>query len=179
MTARSHPQGGARFAIRYAFRASAVGQLLVAATETGVCAILIGDDRDALVADLRRRFPQADIGAADASLSTVLDAVITAIEMPGETGALPLDIRGTAFQQRVWQALRAIPCGQTISYGELASRLGNPRAVRAIARACGANPIAVVVPCHRVVGSDGALTGYRWGIENKRRLLARESYATA
>lgn len=179
MSARSHRQGGARFAIGYAFRASAVGQLLVAATETGVCAILIGDDRDALVADLRERFPQADIGAAAASLSTVLDAAIAEVEMLGEARALPLDIRGTAFQQRVWQALRAIPCGQTISYGELASRLGNPRAVRAVARACGANPIAVVVPCHRVVGSDGALTGYRWGIDNKRRLLAREACATA
>ena len=175
MSARSYRQGGAGLVVHYALGAASLGLVLVGATDTGISAILIGEDEADLVRDLRARFPRATIAAADATFSTLTQAAIAAVDMPQHAHQLPLDIRGTAFQQRVWQALRGVPCGTTISYGELAARIGAPKAVRAVARACGANPLAVVVPCHRVVGGDGALTGYRWGIDRKRALLDREA----
>lgn len=175
MRVESYRGGGDDLAIRYAVAGSTIGQVLVAATDTGVCAILLGDDADELQRDLTRRFPRAAISSADESFAAVVAMTIALIEEPIGAQALPLDIRGTAFQQRVWQALRAIPCGTTITYAQLAARIGQPKAVRAVARACGANAIAIAVPCHRVVGSDGSLTGYRWGIERKRRLLDREA----
>lgn len=175
MSPAVYRKGGEGLAIGYAFGVSSLGDVLVAATDLGVCAILIGDDREALRGDLGRRFPRAAIAEANADFAGLVETAIAAIEMPQRARDLPLDIRGTAFQQRVWQALREIPCGATISYGELAREIGKPNAVRAVASACGANPVAVVVPCHRVVGSDGALTGYRWGVERKRALLEREA----
>jgi len=151
-----------------------LGRLLVAATARGVCAVLLGDDDATLTAELTRRFPRAEL-APDPALEPQVDGVLAQLtEHPGAL-ALPLDLRGTAFQARVWAALRTIPRGTTQSYAQLAEAIGAPRSVRAVANACGQNPAAILVPCHRVVGSDGKLTGYRWGIERKRALLALES----
>lgn len=153
-----------------------LGRLLVAATARGVCAVLLGDDNAALTAELTRRFPRAEL-APDPTLGPHLDAILAELtEHPGSL-ALPLDLRGTAFQARVWAALRTIPRGTTQSYAQLAEAIGAPRSVRAVANACGQNPVAIVVPCHRVVGSNGKLTGYRWGVERKRALLALERRA--
>ena len=174
MRPTAYRAGGAGETIRHATGASSLGPVLVAATERGICAILIGDDPAALEADLRARFPRATLVAADAGFDDWVKRVVDLVEAPREGLALPLDIQGTAFQRRVWEALRAIPPGETISYGALAERLGQPQAVRAVASACGANKVAVAVPCHRVVGADGALTGYRWGMARKRTLLDRE-----
>jgi AraC family transcriptional regulator of adaptative response/methylated-DNA-[protein]-cysteine methyltransferase len=140
-----------------------------------VCAILLGDDPDELAHDVERRFPRARLVGADAAFERLVATVVGLVEQPSVGTKLPLDIRGTAFQQRVWSALRAIPAGETVSYAELAKAIGAPRAVRAAAQACAANPLAVAIPCHRVVRTDGDLSGYRWGIERKRALLARES----
>jgi AraC family transcriptional regulator of adaptative response/methylated-DNA-[protein]-cysteine methyltransferase len=150
--------------------------VLVAATARGVCAILLGDDGAALAAELRARFPQATLVVPHADFARVVAAVVQLVDDPAraERLGLPLDIRGTAFQRRVWQALRQIPPGETRSYGEIAARLGLPRGARAVAAACAANALAVAVPCHRVNGADGKLHGYRWGVERKRRLQARE-----
>jgi AraC family transcriptional regulator of adaptative response/methylated-DNA-[protein]-cysteine methyltransferase len=142
-----------------------------------VCAILLGDDPDALLAQLQQRFPRGAPDRRRCGLRTARGQVVGFVEAPRIGLALPLDMRGTAFQQRVWQALRDIPPGETLSYAELARRIGAPRAVRAVAGACAANPLAVAIPCHRVVRSDGALAGYRWGIERKRALLEREAKA--
>lgn len=177
MTPRDFRDGGDQLTLRWSLGDCALGKVLVAASHTGIAAILIGEDRDALLGDLARRFPRANIVAAGAEFSGLLQATIDAIAEPRRAADLPLDVRGTAFQRRVWQALREVPCGETISYAELAARIGAPKAVRAVAGACGANPLAVVVPCHRVVGSDGKLTGYRWGLEKKRLLLEREASA--
>jgi AraC family transcriptional regulator, regulatory protein of adaptative response / methylated-DNA-[protein]-cysteine methyltransferase len=160
--------------IRQATVATTLGLLLVAATDAGVCAILLGEDAGLLAADLRRRFPRAEIVDADAGFASTLHAVATLVESPQRPLALPLDIQGTAFQQRVWRALRDIPPGTTRSYAEIARAIGNPRATRAVAGACAANPLAVAIPCHRVVRSDGDLAGYRWGTARKRELLRRE-----
>jgi AraC family transcriptional regulator of adaptative response/methylated-DNA-[protein]-cysteine methyltransferase len=165
---------GAGETIRYALHACSLGDLLVAVTDRGVCAILIGDDRAQLTADLAARFAAATLVANDAGFATLLADVVALVEEPGAAVDLPLDIRGTAFQQRVWEALRAIPPGTTVSYADLAARLGRPTAVRAVAGACAANRLAVAIPCHRVVGSNGRLTGYRWGTARKAALLARE-----
>ena len=146
----------------------------MASTAQGVCAILLGDDEDALVQDLARRFPRATRAAGDASLQATVDEVIAAVEKPGTGQGLPLDVQGTAFQQRVWDALRKIPVGTTVTYAQLAQFLGAPRSTRAVASACAANNVAVVIPCHRVVRGDGALAGYAWGVERKAALLARE-----
>lgn len=175
MTPRDFRDGGDKLTLRWSHGDCALGKVLVAASETGIAAILIGESGEALRSDLVRRFPRAHIIAAGADLSGLLQQVIDTIAEPRHARQLPLDIRGTAFQQRVWQQLRKVPCGETISYAELARRIGAPKAVRAVAGACGANPLAVAVPCHRVVGSDGKLTGYRWGLDNKRRLLERET----
>ncbi len=162
--------------IRFAIGGCALGAILVAATGNGVCAILLGDERDALVNDLQRRFPAARlIEGGDAAFCRLVAKVVAFVDAPKEGLDLPLDMRGTAFQQRVWQALREIPAGETVSYGEIARRIGSPTAARGVARAVASNPLAVAVPCHRVVRADGGLSGYRWGVERKRKLLAREA----
>ncbi len=166
--------GGDGVAIRFAVGAGSLGAVLVAASERGVCAILIGDDPDALARDLQDRFPRAEILGGDEAFERVVAEVVSFVEAPGIGLNLPLDIRGTAFQQRVWAALRAIPPGRTASYAEVAHAIGQPKSVRAVAGACGANALAVVIPCHRVVRTDGTLSGYRWGVERKAALLHRE-----
>ncbi|WPP46767.1 bifunctional DNA-binding transcriptional regulator/O6-methylguanine-DNA methyltransferase Ada [Pseudomonas sp. AN-1] len=167
--------GGNRAVIRFAVGECSLGSILVAASELGVCAILLGDDPDALARDLQDRFPKAELIGADAAFEQLVATVVGFVEMPGRGLDLPLDVRGTAFQQRVWQALREIPAGTTASYAEIAQRIGTPKAVRAVAGACAANALAVAIPCHRVVRSDGGLSGYRWGVERKRALLEREA----
>lgn len=169
-------QGGRGEIIHHAVAACSLGFVLVAATARGICAILLGDQRDPLIVELKSRFPNAEMEKPDGKFAALVNSVVRLIDDPASAdgSGLPLDIRGTAFQRKVWQALRAIPCGETVTYGELARRLGMPRAVRAVARACATNGLAVVVPCHRVVASDGKLTGYRRGIERKRQLIARE-----
>lgn len=174
MTPSSFRAGGAKTVIRFAIGQCSLGAILVAASERGVCAILIGDDPDALARDLQDRFPKADLIGGDAGFEQLVAKVIGFVEAPKLGLDLPLDVRGTAFQQRVWQALREIPPGATVSYTELAQRIGAPNAVRAVAGACAANALAVAIPCHRVVRHDGNLSGYRWGVERKRALLERE-----
>jgi len=175
MTPTRYRQGGTGETIRFAIGACSLGAILVAATQQGICAILIGDDPDALARDLQDRFPRARLEGADADFDRTVATVVGFVEAPNIGLALPLDVRGTAFQQRVWEALRAIPAGVTVSYAELAARVGVPTGARAVAGACAANPVAVAIPCHRVVRNDGALSGYRWGVERKRILLDRES----
>lgn len=179
MPSTAFRDGGAGMEIRHAIADCALGRVLVAASARGICAILLGDDAAELEADLARRFPRARVLAADAALGEIVAAVVALLATPGQGLDLPLDLQGTIFQQQVWQALRGIPAGTTVSYAELACRLGRPAAVRAVAGACAANPLAVVVPCHRVVRSDGGLSGYRWGIARKQALLAGEADATA
>ena len=177
MTPTRYRAGGAAQRIRFAVGQCSLGAILVAHSGQGLCAILLGDDPDALVHDLQDRFAQAELAGGDADYETLVAQVVAFVEAPGLGLDLPLDVRGTAFQQRVWQALRAIPAGQTASYAEIAARIGAPAATRAVAQACGANALAVAIPCHRVVRSDGALSGYRWGVERKRALLEREAVA--
>jgi len=174
MTPSQYRKGGEGLPIRTAHAQCSLGVVLVAATATGICAILLGDDAQALLQDLRMRFPHAQLLGTEPAFEQLVSRAIEAIEHPGTALELPLDIRGTAFQQRVWAALRGIPPGTTATYTEIAERLGTPKAVRAVAAACAANPIAVAVPCHRVVRRDGDLAGYRWGLERKRELLERE-----
>ena len=174
MAPRTWRRGGADEVIRFAVAACSLGALLVAATDRGVCAIALGDDPDVLVRALQDRFPRADLRGGDAAFERLLAQVAGAVERPGTAATLPLDIRGTMFQQRVWQALREIPPGQTRTYTDIAAAIGAPTAVRAVAAACAANTLAVAVPCHRVVRRDGDLSGYRWGVDRKRQLLARE-----
>jgi AraC family transcriptional regulator, regulatory protein of adaptative response / methylated-DNA-[protein]-cysteine methyltransferase len=169
--------GGANADIRFAVGECSLGSILVAQSEIGVCAILLGDDPDALVRDLQDRFPKATLIGADTEFEQLVSRVVGFIEVPGLGLNLPLDVRGTAFQQRVWQALQEIPVGSTASYTEIAARIGSPKSVRAVAQACAANPLAVAIPCHRVVRNDGGLSGYRWGIERKRALQEREARA--
>jgi AraC family transcriptional regulator of adaptative response/methylated-DNA-[protein]-cysteine methyltransferase len=175
MTPSAYRKGGEGSRIRFALGECSLGAILVAATEKGVCAITLGADPEALLRELQDRFPKADLVGGDADFERLVAEVVGLVERPARPVDLPLDIRGTAFQQRVWQALRGIPPGTTASYAEIAARIGDPRAVRAVARACAANEIAVAIPCHRVVRTDGALSGYRWGVERKRALLAREA----
>lgn len=175
MTPSAYRAGGPEVRICFAWAESDLGPVLVATTERGICAILFGDDRAATEDDLRRRFPRSTIAPADASNSALIDAVVRMVASPAHPHDLPLDIRGRAFQRQVWEALQAIPAGQTRSYGELARALGRPTAARAVAGACAANPLAIAVPCHRVVRADGSLSGYRWGLARKRALLDREA----
>jgi AraC family transcriptional regulator, regulatory protein of adaptative response / methylated-DNA-[protein]-cysteine methyltransferase len=175
MTPSTVKRGGAGAAIRFAVGQASLGAVLVAATNKGVCAILLGDDAHALVRELQDRFPRAEFEGGDAEFERMVAQVVGLVEAPGERLDLPLDIRGTAFQQRVWAALRAIPPGKTATYKEIARAIGRPTAVRAVAQACAANPLAVAIPCHRVVRTDGDLSGYRWGVERKRTLIAREA----
>ena len=175
MTPSQYRAGGAELEIRFAIGQCSLGAILVAATERGVCAILLGDDPEELAHDLERRFPRARLLGGDAAFEQLVALAVGAVERPGLGVELPLDVRGTAFQERVWQALRAIPVGKTVSYSELARAIGAPKSVRAVARACAANALAVVIPCHRVVRTDGSLSGYRWGVERKRELIEREA----
>jgi AraC family transcriptional regulator, regulatory protein of adaptative response / methylated-DNA-[protein]-cysteine methyltransferase len=175
MTPSAFRAGGDGATIRFAVGQCSLGAILVAASETGVCAIQFGDDPEALVRNLQDRFPKARLIGGDAAFEQLVARVVGLIEAPAQGHDLPLDVRGTAFQQQVWQALRDIPAGATASYAEIAVRIGQPKAVRAVAQACAANEIAVAIPCHRVVRRDGAPSGYRWGVERKQALLARES----
>jgi AraC family transcriptional regulator of adaptative response/methylated-DNA-[protein]-cysteine methyltransferase len=177
MTPRDFRAGGTGAAIRFAVGQCSLGAILVAATHKGICAITLGDDPDALVRDLEDRFPKAQLIGGDKEFEQLVARVVGLVETPGQDFDLPLDMRGTAFQQRVWQALRKIPAGTTATYTEIAKRIGRPRAVRAVAAACAGNPLAIAIPCHRVVRLDGDLAGYRWGVERKRALLAKEKAA--
>ena len=166
--------GGRNAEIRFAVGECSLGSILVAQSSRGVCAILLGDDADALVRDLQDRFPQAVLVGGDKGFETLVARVVGFVERPALGLDLPLDVRGTAFQQRVWRALARIPAGRTATYAEIARRIGAPASARAVAGACGANPLAVAIPCHRVVRNDGSLSGYRWGVERKQALLERE-----
>jgi AraC family transcriptional regulator of adaptative response/methylated-DNA-[protein]-cysteine methyltransferase len=174
MTPTEYRAGGTNNRIRFAVGQSSLGAILVAATDRGICAIFLGNDPDALICDLQDRFPKADLAGADAAFEGWVAQVVGFVEAPSLGLNLPLDIRGTAFQQRVWRALQDIPPGATASYADIARIIGAPKSVRAVAGACAANPVAVAIPCHRVVLNDGALSGYRWGVERKRALLERE-----
>lgn len=175
MTPSNYRAGGTNTEIRFAIGECSLGAILVASSEKGVCAILLGDDPDALARDLQDRFPKSNLIGGDSEFEQLVAKVVGFIEAPAIGLDLPLDVRGTAFQQRVWQALREIPAGSTVSYTDIANRIGSPKAVRAVAGACAANALAVAIPCHRVVKRDGALSGYRWGVERKRTLLEREA----
>jgi len=175
MTPTDFRTGGDGAVIRFAVGECSLGSILVAATERGVCSILLGDDPDTLARDLQDRFPKARLIGGDRAFEQLVARVVGFVEAPALGLDLPLDVRGTAFQQRVWQALREIPAGRTSTYTKIAERIGAPKAVRAVARACASNAIAIAIPCHRVVRHDGALSGYRWGVERKRRLLEREA----
>ena len=174
MTPMRYRAGGTGMAIRFAVGQCSLGAILVAATEKGICAILMGDDAGQLVRDLQDRFPAAQLDGADDSFAATVAQVVGFVEAPALGLSLPLDVRGTAFQQRVWEALRQIPSGSTLSYAQLAAAIGVPTGARAVAGACAANPAAVAIPCHRVVRNDGGLSGYRWGVERKQALLDRE-----
>ena len=176
MTPGAYRAGGSNASIRFAIAQCSLGAILVAQSERGVCAILLGDDPEALLHDLQDKFPKAELIGADPAFEQQVAKVVGFIEAPALGLDLPLDLRGTAFQQRVWQALRSIPAGSTASYTDIAQRIGAPKAVRAVAQACAANSLAVAVPCHRVVRSDGNLSGYRWGVERKQALLDREKH---
>jgi AraC family transcriptional regulator, regulatory protein of adaptative response / methylated-DNA-[protein]-cysteine methyltransferase len=170
-------EGGKGATIRFAVGECSLGSILVAASERGVCAILMGDDPDVLAKELQDRFPKASLVGGNRDFERVVARVVGFVEAPQIGLKLPLDVRGTAFQQRVWQALREIPAGATMTYAEIAKRIGAPRSVRAVASACASNAIAVAIPCHRVIRTDGSLSGYRWGVERKRALLKREAAA--
>lgn len=177
MTPSSYRAGGADSEIRFAIGECSLGAILVAQSARGVCAILLGDDPDALARDLQDRFPKARLIGGDRDYERLVAQVVGFVEAPAIGLDLPLDVRGTAFQQRVWQALREIPVGSTASYSEIARRIGSPGATRAVAQACAANLLAVAIPCHRVVRNDSGLSGYRWGVQRKRALLEREAQA--
>jgi AraC family transcriptional regulator of adaptative response/methylated-DNA-[protein]-cysteine methyltransferase len=174
MTPTDFRAGGKEMQIRFALAKCALGTVLVAATTRGIAAITLGDDPETLLRDLELRFPKATLVAADPAFEDTVTKVVAFMETPSASLDLPLDVQGTAFQHRVWDALRQIPPGTTITYSDLAGRIGKPAAVRAVASACAANPVAIAIPCHRVVHKDGNLAGYRWGIERKRALLDRE-----
>jgi AraC family transcriptional regulator of adaptative response/methylated-DNA-[protein]-cysteine methyltransferase len=175
MKPRTYRAGGAATDIRFAVGECTLGSILVAKSDRGVCAILLGDDPESLARELQDQFPRANLIGGDKVFEQFVAKVVGFVESPGIGLDLPLDVRGTAFQQRVWQALRNIPAGKTASYAEIAKRIGAPGAARAVAQACASNRLAVAIPCHRVVRNDGALSGYRWGVERKRELLDREA----
>ena len=177
MTPTNFRDGGANTVIYFAIGECSLGSILVARSERGVCAILIGDDPLLLVHKLQDQFPKADMIGGESGYDDLVAKVVGLIEKPGVSLDLPLDIRGTVFQQRVWKALQQIPVGSTASYADIAKLIGMPKAVRAVAQACGANSLAVAIPCHRVIRNDGGLSGYRWGVERKRTLLEREAQA--
>jgi AraC family transcriptional regulator of adaptative response/methylated-DNA-[protein]-cysteine methyltransferase len=179
MTPTQYRSGGANEEIFFAVAESTLGAILVASSKKGVASILMGDEPDNLVRDLQDRFPKARLVGADRDYESLVAKVVGFVEAPGIGLDLPLDVRGTVFQQRVWRALREIPAGETASYAEIARRIGSPKAVRAVAGACAANNLAVAIPCHRVVRNDGSLSGYAWGVERKRALLEREGARAA
>jgi AraC family transcriptional regulator, regulatory protein of adaptative response / methylated-DNA-[protein]-cysteine methyltransferase len=179
MTPSRYRAGGANEEIKFAVGESSLGAILIASSRKGVAAILLGDDPDQLVRNLQDRFPKARLIGADRDYESLVARVVGFVEAPRIGLDLPLDIRGTAFRQRVWQALREIPAGTTVSYAEIARRIGAPRAIRGVAGACTANNLAVAIPCHRVVRNDGSLSGYAWGVERKRVLLDREASQSA
>ena len=179
MTPTQFRAGGANEEIKFAIGQSSLGAILVASSKKGVASILLGDEPDELLRDLQDRFPKARLIGADREYEAMISRVVCFVENPGVGINLPLDVRGTAFQQRVWKALQEIPAGATVSYAEIARRIGSPNAVRAVAGACAANNLAVAIPCHRVVRNDGALSGYAWGIDRKRTLLDREAAVQA
>jgi AraC family transcriptional regulator of adaptative response/methylated-DNA-[protein]-cysteine methyltransferase len=174
MTPSQYRSGGANEEIRFAVGQTSLGAILVASSKKGVAAILLGDDPDELARNLQDRFPKAHLIGADRDYEALVSRVVGFVETPGTGLNLPLDVRGTAFQQRVWQALQEVPVGETVSYAEVARRIASPKAVRAVASACAANNLAVAIPCHRVVRMDGSLSGYAWGVERRRALLDRE-----
>jgi AraC family transcriptional regulator, regulatory protein of adaptative response / methylated-DNA-[protein]-cysteine methyltransferase len=174
MQPRAFKTGANAEQIRFALGQCSLGAILVAATPRGVCAISLGDDPEPLLHELERQFPGAELRGGDAEFEAWVAQSVALVERPGDSHRLPLDIRGTAFQERVWKALRGIAPGKTASYAELAQRIGSPGAFRAVASACAANRLAVAIPCHRVVRTDGSSSGYRWGVERKRELLERE-----
>ena len=167
-------EGGAGETIRYAMAHSPLGLVLVGTTERGLCAVLFADSEAEAAADLRERFPQAVLRRDDKDLKDVVKFVVSRMGESASASVLPFHARATAFQQRVWKALTEIPRGETRTYAQIAEAIGAPSAVRAVGTACGANPLAVVVPCHRVVGADGRMTGYRWGLARKKKLLEME-----
>lgn len=175
MTPTAFREGGKDAHIRFCIARCALGALLVGASERGVCAISMGDDPEELIRTFQDRFPNARLVGDDPEFDACVAQAVTLVENPAAKVNLPLDVRGTAFQQRVWQALRAVPAGETATYAEIAHRIGQPGAARAVARACAANPLAVATPCHRIVRTDGAISGYRWGVARKQALLAREA----
>ena len=175
MQAKRYRAGGKGEVIRFAIGQCSLGVVLAASSLKGVCCILLGDDPEELLLQLQNRFPKAELLGADVEYEKWMAMVVGFVDAPGIGWSLPLDIRGTAFQQRVWQALREIPAGKTASYSDIAAKIGSPKSVRAVAGACAANPIAVAIPCHRVVRLDGGVSGYRWGVDRKRELLAKES----
>jgi AraC family transcriptional regulator of adaptative response/methylated-DNA-[protein]-cysteine methyltransferase len=177
MTPTDYRAGGARREIRFAVGECSLGSILVATTEKGVCAILLGDDPEALVRDLQDRFPSATLLGGDPKFEQTVARVVGFVEAPAIGLDLPLDVQGTAFQERVWQALREIPAGSTATSSQIAASIGAPSSGRAVAQACAANPLAVAIPCHRVVRRDGSISGYRWGVERKRALLKKEGAA--
>jgi AraC family transcriptional regulator of adaptative response/methylated-DNA-[protein]-cysteine methyltransferase len=177
MTPTDFRTGGTGAEIRFAVCETSLGPMIVAATEKGVCMIAFDDDPEVLVRELQDRFPKARLIGADTAFEAMVGKVVGFVEAPALGLDLPLDVRGTAFQQRVWQALRRVPAGKTVTYADIARRIGKPEAVRAVANACGANNIAVAIPCHRVVRTNGELSGYRWGVERKQKLIAREAKA--
>ena len=177
MTSTTFSSGGPGKSIRFAVGECSLGSILVAATERGICAILLGNDPVALVRDLQGHFPIAELTDDDPDFEHLMAKVVGFIEAPSLGFDLPLDVRGTAFQQRVWQALRAIPAGATASYAEIAERIGAPKEAYAVGQACASNVIAVAIPCHRAVRKNGALAGYRWGVARKRAILEREARA--
>lgn len=174
MTPKRVRKGGQGVRMLFAIGECSLGSVLVASSAKGVCAMLMGDTPQIVLEDLQTRFPNADLNGNDPEYDQLIGHIIQFVDFPHKEFDLPLDIQGTAFQQRVWQALREIPVGETASYGEIANKIGAPRSYRAVAQACGANNIALAIPCHRVVRSDGGLSGYRWGIERKKNLLKIE-----
>jgi AraC family transcriptional regulator of adaptative response/methylated-DNA-[protein]-cysteine methyltransferase len=177
MTATAYRNGGQDAEIRFAVGECSLGSVLIARSAKGVCALSLGEDPDALVRALQDRFPKAELVGGDVEFEALVASVVGLVDSPAAGLKLPLDMRGTVFQQRVWTALQAIPAGQTVNYAELARRIGAPNSARAVARACASNTIAIAIPCHRVIRQDGALAGYRWGVERKRALLEREALA--
>ena len=177
MKPAQYRDGGVQARIAFAIAQCSLGALLVARSQRGLCAIALGDDPDVLLRELQDRFPCAELVGGDAAFEQLVAQVVGFVEAPRLGLDLPLDIRGTAFQQRVWDALRKVPAGETVSYAGIAARIGSPKAVRAVAQACAANVLAVAIPCHRVVRSDGGVSGYRWGVARKQALLARERHA--
>jgi len=177
MTPSNYRAGGVNTEIHFAIGECSLGAILIAMSNRGVCAISLGDDPDVLIRNLQDRFPQAELLGSDNEFEQLIAKVVGFVETPALGLDLPLDVRGTAFQKRVWQMLREIPVGDRVSYSDIANRMGSPKSARAVAGACAANTLAVTIPCHRVVRNDGSLSGYRWGIERKAELLRQESKA--